>query len=297
MNINLEWYRIFLYTAKSGNLTLAAKELHITQPSVSYALKQLEAMLEVKLFQRMSKGVRLTSEGAALLSYVEKSFSMLDAGESQLQSLKDLTAGELRIGASGPIIKHVLLPQLDSFHAEHPDVRIRLAQGKSSDLRTRLKEGQIDLGLVHLPLHDESLDVTPLIEIQDCFVVGPAYEKWSKDVLNAEELAKIPLLLLTPGSSTRVFSDQWFASQGLEVEADIELSSMEMLIELSERGYGAAFVTQSFVKQELESGKLFQIRTEKMIPSRSIGIATRRDSSMSLIATHFIELLTNKISF
>ncbi|NIK76751.1 DNA-binding transcriptional LysR family regulator [Paenibacillus castaneae] len=291
MNINLEWYRIFLYTAQSGNLTRAAEELHITQPSVSYAIKQLEAALGVKLFDRLSKGVRLTAEGASLFVFVEKSIAFLEAGEQKLRSLKDLTAGELRIGASGPIIKHVLLPQLDLFHAEHPDVRIRLAQGKTSEIRNRLKEGQIDLGLVHLPLYDEALDVSPLLAIQDCFVVGPAFKKYSEQVITSEQFIQIPLLLLTPGSSTRGFVDQWLISQGLEAEADIELSSMDMLIELAERGYGAAFVTESFVKQELEQGKLFRLNSDKPIPTRTIGIATRRNTSLSLIAQRFIELL------
>lgn len=101
--INIEWYRIFLHTAKLLNLTKAAQELHITQPSVSYALKQLEAILGVKLFTRQSKGVLLTSEGLALLEFVEQSFSLLDAGENKLLSLKNLATGELRIGASGPL--------------------------------------------------------------------------------------------------------------------------------------------------------------------------------------------------
>lgn len=291
MIMNMEWYRIFLHTARLGNLTKAAQELHITQPSVSYAIKQLEAQLDVKLFDRLSKGVKLTPEGNAVLDYVEKSFTILQAGESKIQSLKELTAGELRIGASGPIIKHLLLPLLDTFHMEHPAVRIRLSQGKTSDIRTRLKSGQIDIGLVHFPFSDHELDVTHLSDIQDCFVVGQAYQQLVEEPLTAHELAKMPLLLLSAGSSTRQFVEQWFSSQGMDVDADMELSSMDMLIELAGRGYGAAFVTRSFIEQELDEGKLFLLRTIEPIPSRSVGFATRRDSSLPIIANRFIELL------
>ncbi|MBW7460722.1 LysR family transcriptional regulator, partial [Paenibacillus sepulcri] len=76
--LNMEWYRIFLHTAKVENLTKAAQQLHMTQPSVSYAIKQLEDSLDVKLFDRLSKGVKLTAEGAALLEYVEPSFALID---------------------------------------------------------------------------------------------------------------------------------------------------------------------------------------------------------------------------
>lgn len=291
MLMNMEWYRIFLHTAKVENLTRAAQELHITQPSVSYAIKQLEAALEVKLFDRLSKGVKLTAEGLALLEYVEKSFTILEAGERQLQSLKSLTSGELRIGASGPIIKHLLLPQLDRFHAEHPAVRIRLSQGRTSEIRARLEEGQIDIGLVHLPFIDHSLDIRHLVDIQDCFVVGPAYKAWAEQPITSADLTNIPLVLLSKGSSTRQFVDEWLSSQGIDVDAEIELGSMDMLKELAERGYGAAFVTKSFVIEELQEGKLFQLQTLQPIHPRSVGIATKRDSSLPLIANAFIELL------
>jgi len=291
MLMNMEWYRIFLHTAKLGNLTKAAQELHITQPSVSYAIKQLEAQLEVKLFDRLSKGVKLTPEGLEVLAYVEKSFTILQAGETQLQALKNLTAGELRIGASGPVIKHLLLPLLDTFHAEHPDVRIRLSQGKTSDIRDRLLDGQIDIGLVHLPLSDHELVVSHLTEIQDCFVVGEAYRHLVDIPFSAHALAQLPLLLLSEASSTRLFIEQWFASQGITPDADMELSSMDMLIEMAIRGYGAAFVTQSFIDQELENKKLFRLQTIEPIPLRSVGFATRRNSSLPIIANRFIALL------
>lgn len=290
MLMNMEWYRIFLHTAKLGNLTKAAQELHITQPSVSYAIKQLEAQLEVKLFDRLSKGVKLTPEGLEVLAYVEKSFTILQAGEIQLQALKNLTAGELRIGASGPVIKHLLLPLLDTFHAEHPDVRIRLSQGKTSDIRDRLLCGQIDIGLVHLPLSDHELVVSHLTEIQDCFVVGEAYRHLVDTPFSAQALAQLPLLLLSEASSTRLFIEQWFASQGITPDADMELSSMDMLIEMAIRGYGAAFVTQSFIDQELENKKLFRLQTIEPIPLRSVGFATRRNSSLPIIANRFIAL-------
>lgn len=291
MLMNMEWYRIFLHTAKLGNLTKAAQELHITQPSVSYAIKQLEAQLEVKLFDRLSKGVKLTPEGLEVLAYVEKSFTILQAGETQLQALKNLTAGELRIGASGPVIKHLLLPLLDTFHAEHPDVRIRLSQGKTSDIRDRLLDGQIDIGLVHLPLSDHELVVSHLTEIQDCFVVGEAYRHLVDTPFSAHALAQLPLLLLSEASSTRLFIEQWFASQGITPDADMELSSMDMLIEMAIRGYGAAFVTQSFIDKELENKKLFRLQTIEPIPLRSVGFATRRNSSLPIIANRFIALL------
>lgn len=289
--MNLEWYRIFLHTAKLGNLTRAAQELLITQPSVSYAIKQLEEGLGVKLFDRLSKGVSLTAEGKALLEYVEQSLALLDSGERQIAALKNLVNGELRIGASGPIIKHLLLSPLDKLRAMYPDIRIRLSQGKTADITSRLTDGQIDLGFVHLPLTDANLHIEELALIKDCFVVGPAYRKLAEQPISTAELTSIPLLLHTFESSTRQFIERWFSAQGFTVEVDIELNSSDMLIELAQHGYGAAFVTRSFVQKELSSGKLFELHTTEPIPVRGIGVATRRSASLSIVANYFMELL------
>jgi DNA-binding transcriptional LysR family regulator len=250
----------------------------------------------VKLFNRLSKGVRLTPEGAALLEYVEQSLSLLDAGERKIQSLKDLASGELRIGASGPVIKHLLLPVLDQFRAGHPGIRIRLFQGKTSEIGSRLREGKVDIGLIHMPLPDPDLEVKPLAAIQDCFVVGPAYRELAGQQLAAAEIvSQIPLLFLSRGSSTRDFIEEWITAHGLQAEADIELSSLDMLIECARRGYGAAFVTKSFVHQELMDGDLFELQPIEPIPRRSVGIAVSRDLSLSIIAQRFIELLSASV--
>lgn len=289
--ISTEWYRIFLATAKLGNLTKAAQELHITQPSVSYAIKQLESTLAVKLFDRLPKGVSLTTEGRELLDYVEKSFALLEAGEHKLRALKDLASGELRIGASGPMIKHLILPALDRMRADYPGIRIRLSQGSTPDIRQRLKSGELDIGFVHLPLTDPELTVTQLQTVQDCFVVGHAYRELAASPMTALELTRVPLLLYSPGSSTRRFVDQWLASHGLSAEVDIELNSLDMLIELAERGYGAAFLTRAYVESQLEEGRLFELQVKEPIPPRSVGIAIRAEQSLPVAAERFLAML------
>ncbi|AZK47620.1 LysR family transcriptional regulator [Paenibacillus lentus] len=293
--VNVELYRIFLHTARLGNLTKAAQQLHITQPSVSYAIKQLESRLEVKLFDRLSKGVQLTPEGSALLEYVEQSFALLQAGEQKIANLKKLSSGELRVGASGPMFKHLLLPALDHFHVRYPDVRIRLSQAKSSDIQHQLIEGQIDIGLVHLPLNDERLASNHLISQQQIFVVGSAYRHFSKKKISANELNNIPLLLFSKDSSTRDFVEKWLLSLGIEAQVDIELGSLDLLIEFAKRGYGAAFVARAFAEQELQDGTLFELQIIESIPLRSISVATRRDMSLSISAQQFMEVLIDSL--
>jgi DNA-binding transcriptional LysR family regulator len=293
---NLEWYRIFLHTAHNGNLTKAAQELHITQPSVSYAIKQMEAALGIKLFHRLSKGVELTDEGRSLLSYVEQSFSLLETAQRHVHDLKQLTEGEIRVGASDSLIKHLLLPQLDLFHKQYSGIRIRLSHGKTPDLTKQLKEGRIDCAIVHLPIHDPALHLHELASLEDCFVVGEGYREFAGRPLSPSDLKTIPLLFLSPGSSTREFVDQWFASKGLSVKPDIELGSVDLLAEFASLGFGAAFITRSFVEEELQNGKLYELSLTDTLPPRSIGLATRRDKELSLAADGFVRMLKGQPS-
>lgn len=291
---NLEWYRIFYQTAKTRNLTRAAEELYITQPTVSYAIKQMENALGIKLFQRFSKGVELTVEGRALFHYVEQSFRLLDAGEEKVEALKVLEAGELRIGASDSLIKHLLLPQLETFRQHYPKVRIRLSHGKTSEILQQVKEGAIDCGLVHLPLPapDPEIEVTKRMDVQDCFVVGSVYQDFAKQPRSAEELAALPFLSLSAKSSTRKFGERWFASQGVVITPDVELGSVDLLIEFARRGFGFALINRTFVEEEVEAGALFEVRSKEVVPTRSIGLVVRRTMALSLSSTRFIQMLT-----
>ncbi|AFH61519.1 LysR family transcriptional regulator [Paenibacillus caseinilyticus] len=289
--MNLEWYRIFLHTARHLNLTKAAQELHITQPSVSYAIKQLEEAMGLPLFHRLSKGVELTEEGRALLEYVEQSFAVLDSAQKHLRNLKQLSEGEIRIGASDSLIKHLLLPQLNALHRGYPGIRIRLSHGRTPDITQRLKEGVIDCALVHMPMDDPQLHIQTLAVLEDCFVVGDAYRELAGRTLSAEELAELPLILLSPGSSTRVFVEMWFAARGQAVKPDIELGSIDLLAEFAKLGYGAAFISRSFVQEELGEGTLFELKLEDPLPPRSIGFAVRRDRKLSAAADAFVWML------
>ncbi|MDI4643593.1 LysR family transcriptional regulator [Cohnella hashimotonis] len=287
----MEWYRIFLQAAETSNLTKAAQNLHMTQPSVSYAIKQLEEALGIGLFDRLSKGVRLTSEGQALYRYVRQAFAELDAAERHMKQLKQFEEGRLRIGANGAIVKDFLLPSLDAFHARYPAVRIQLSQERTGRIVERLKEGSLDLGFVHLPVEDEEIQVGVSHASPYCAVAGSVHADWAEETLSMERLAELPLLMLSPGSSSRLFIERWFQSHGIQAEADFELSSLEMLAEFAERGYGVAFVPKAFIASRVASGSLLALNTQVPLPARHFGMGLRKDSAPSLAAKAFMDML------
>ena len=109
MDINLEYYKIFYYVGKMKSITLAAEELAVSQPAVSQAIRNLEEALGNPLFVRTSKGVRFTTEGEVLYSFVQRGYEYIQQGERKFKEMLELETGEIRIGASDMTLQFYLL--------------------------------------------------------------------------------------------------------------------------------------------------------------------------------------------
>lgn len=144
--------RYFLEVAREGNITHAAERLHITQPTLSRQLKDLEAELGKKLFVRSSFSVRLTNEGMLLRKRAEDICEMVDKTEAEFKALDEITGGDIHIGcAESDGIKH-LARQIKALQAEHPGIRVHLYSGDTADLAQRLEQGLLDFAVIAQPV-------------------------------------------------------------------------------------------------------------------------------------------------
>lgn len=291
MEFNMEWYRVFYWTAKLGSLTKAAEKLHITQPAVSHTLKQLERGLGGQLFFRTTKGVTLTAEGEVLFNFVEQAMHFIEIGEKKIAEIQELSYGEINIGASDTLCKHFLLPHLEQFHKQYPEVRIRVTNRTTPETITLLKEGKIDFGVVNLPVFDAKIDFRTSSTQQDCLVGNQEYAALAAKPLPLEKLHHYPLLLLEPGGSTRNFLDEYAASNGITLSPEFELGSLDLLIQFAQSGFGLTFIVREYVTKELHTGKLFEIPLTPPIPERHVGIATLKSVPLSAASRRFLEFL------
>ncbi|GIO67645.1 LysR family transcriptional regulator [Paenibacillus cookii] len=291
MTNNYELYKVFYWAAKTGSLTQAAKALYLTQPSVSHAIKQLEERVGLTLFYRNAKGVSLTQEGKILFSYIEQSQILISLAEEKMEALKSLESGELRIGGSDSLFKHYLLPYLEDFHVRYPGIKLHLKHGTTPEVISYLKEGRIDLGVVRMPIVDAQLEVTESTELQDCFVAGERYAELGGQTLTMEELMKYPIILFSRNSRVRMAINELFEKYGHELKPDIEVGSVDLLIEFARRGLGISYVTREFVAKELKEGSLFEVKLDVEIPPSKVGIMVMRNLPISAAATKFIEMV------
>ena len=146
--MELRVLRYFLEAAREGNITHAAERLHISQPTLSKQLKELEGELGKKLFIRGNYNVRLTDEGMLLRKRAEDILEMVDKTEEEFKALGEITGGDIRIGcAESEGIRH-LAQRIKAVQAQYPRIRVHLYSGDRSDLAERLEQGLLDFAVL-----------------------------------------------------------------------------------------------------------------------------------------------------
>ena len=291
MVTKLDLYKVFCQVGKSKSFSKASKELYMTQPAVSQAIMQLEGELDIRLFNRTSKGVTLTNEGSLLYEYVNSAINLINVGEKKILEFKDLTIGELKIGVGDTISKYFLLPYLEEFNNRYPNLKFKIINGTTLELCALIKSGEIDIAICNLPIDDPSLEFITCGEVRDIFVCGEKYKDLTKKKISLEEMVKYPLIFLEPNSNSRKYVENFMLSNGIKISPEFELGSFDLLLEFAKINLGIACVVKEFSKDYLEQGLLYEVKVLEEIPSRSIGVCYLKSVSLSLASTKFVEIL------
>ncbi|ODA40598.1 LysR family transcriptional regulator [Desulfosporosinus sp. BG] len=288
--LHTELYKVFYFTAMYRSLSEAAQMLYISQPAISKSIKKLEALTGCTLFIRNSKGVTLTTEGQILYDYVKSAFETLHNGEMMLEKLKKRTEGIVKVGMSNTLCRYFFLPHLEAFHYQYPGIHIQIINRPSPDTLKLLEQGQLDFGIISIPMDKGDLEYIELMTIQDIFVAGRKYDI-PDCALPLKKLVSYPLLMMEAENLSRIHIDDYFRANQLSFTPEIEISSMDILIEFAKIGLGIASVIKSFVTEELALGILKEIPISPAIPERTIGIALKKNIPVSLASQSFIAFL------
>ena len=294
MNISMEYYKIFYNVAKQGSVTKAAKELCLSQPAVSQAVKALEDSLGTVLFVRKSKGVELTTEGSMLYEYVKRGYEQIKLGEEKIKQMLNLDVGEIRIGASDMTLQFYLLPYLEKFHSMHPNIKVHVTNAPTPLTIDHLLAGRIDFGVVSTPFElDNRFRVFKGRKIRDIFVAGNRFIDLKDKQLDYSVLREYPLISLEKNTSTRRYVDQFLMKNNVVLNPEFELATSAIVTQFAVRNLGIGCVVEDFAYEEISNGRLFQLQFEKKIPQREICIITDQKVPMSKSAATFLSLIGN----
>lgn len=293
MKGNLEVYKVFYQVAVCQGITAAAEQLCVSQPAVSQALRQMEQEAGCLLFVRTPRGVRLTKEGSLLFDYVKKGMEAFEEGESVLSKMLNLETGEIRIGASDMTLQFFLLPFLEKYHRQYPGIKIMVSNAPTPETICSLEEGKIDFGIVSTPFDaSQNVEAVKVREIANLFVAGDRFADLKGKILDYSCLKDLPCVFLEKNTSTRRFMDEFLEEKGIFLEPEFELATSDMVVQFAKRNMGVGCVMGDFAKEDLRTGKLFQLNFNEKMPSRFICVVSGKKGILSAAGKKLMDMLT-----
>ena len=275
MDQNLSQYRIFYAVAKAGNISKAAKELYISQPAISKSISKLEDTLGTTLFTRNSRGVQLTEEGQILFEHTRAAFEELQIGEQELKRIREFNLGHIRIGVSNTLCRFIMVTYLKGFIEQYPHIKITIESQSTTHTLSMLEQQRIDIGLIAEPKSHRNLEFLPVMEIEDIFVATPSYLENLKlrEGTDADVFQAGNIMLLDKKNLTRSYIEDYMNLNNISANNLLEVTTMDLLIEFARIGLGIGCVIKEFVKEDLESGRLIQLKLDTPIRKRTVGFA------------------------
>lgn len=251
--------QVFLTVARLLSFTRAAEVLHMTQPAVTFQVRQLEEQLDTRLFDRNHNRVTLTDAGRLVQRYAERIFDTYGELEAALRELKGANGGALVIGASTTVAEYMLPALLGAFRREHPDIGIRLRVGNTESVVLMVEEGSVDLGIVEAPVTHRSLQVQPCLVDQLRLIVPPDHELATRESVGVADFIERPFICREEGSGTREVIMEYLGRAGYDrssLRGCMELGSSEAIKGAVVARMGLSVLSEAVVAKELELGEL-----------------------------------------
>ena len=285
--MTLRHMKIFEAVFRHSNITKAAEELHLAQPSVSVAVRELEEYYGICLFERLGRRIVPTELGKEFYGYALHIVSLFDEMEQKIRNWDAL--GVIRIGASITIGTHILPPLLKQYQALYPELRTEVTIGKSAVIEQHILENKIDIGLIENQSEHPDINVLPFMEDYMQAIVAPDHPLAGCSQVTLEQLAQYPFLMREKGSAGRETLDACFALKKITVHPLWESASTQAIVRGVAEGLGVAVLPCLLVRKNIEE------HTVKMIPfpqplTRKLNLIWHRSKYLTDNMNAFIEL-------
>lgn len=270
-NLNLNLYKMFYDVAQYGSVSTASKNLNVSQPAISRAIKRLEEDLDVTLFYRTLNGMILTEKGRELLTFVEEACNSLIIGERTMMETNSLIKGKLTIGVPQSIASFYLLDRLNKFHEAYKDIEISLINRPTEELIKLLESHELDIIIDLSPIqtHEKELHIEELIHCHYGFVVKSDLDI---KVNKLSDLEDCLVVLPIEKSFKRQRLNEILMECGVNLKNTMTIESNEMIKETIKNGNSIGYVLLNSVEKELKSGELKEIEFEKKLPYATINL-------------------------
>lgn len=257
--------QVFNVVAQKLSFTKAAEALHMTQPAVTFQVRQLEDFFNTRLFDRTHNRITLTLAGEKVHHYAEKIFELYNEMDNEIRSLTGEITGSLTIGASTTVAEYMLPALLGDFKSKYPDIGIHLKVSNSEGIVAMVENNTIDLGIVESSVSNKSLVVEKCRMDELLAIVSAKHPLSNKKKVTVKHLLEYPFICREEGSGTReviaaYLKQHHCCEEGMSIS--MELGSPEAIKGAVEAGMGVSIVSKATVQKELKLGTLRSLRLD-----------------------------------
>jgi len=288
----LRHLRYLLAVADHGGFTRAAEALHVSQPTLSQQIRQLEDTLGVALFDRTSRTVKATDVGEAYIECARRVLVELEAGKRALHDVKDLSRGSLRLAMTPTFMAYLVGPLVRDYAARFPGIHLQIFELSMDDIEAGLADDSLDIAIAFTPVRHPDIECVPAFTETLGVMVGrehPLYD--STAVLTSSDLAQLDFALLAPDFITRLSIDEYFRQQGITPQVRIEVNSVSTLLEVVRHSPMATMLPEAIAT---EDRALRRLRIENEAPQRGAALLRRRNNYHSAAAVAFMNLVLQR---
>ncbi|HEX7250976.1 MAG TPA: LysR family transcriptional regulator [Burkholderiales bacterium] len=290
--------QVFHAVAKHLSFTKAAEALFMTQPAVTFQIRQLEEHFNTRLFDRAHGRIALTPSGLVALEYAERILGMSAELDTRLKEMSGQVAGPLLIGASTTIAEFLLPQVLGEFKARYPGVVPRLFVANSEAVQDRVAERALDLGFIEGDSHLPSLVTDVVCDDELQVVCAPAHPLAKSKSVTPKALTEHAYISREPGSGTREVIDHYLAKAGVApdtMQVVMELGSPEALKGLVATGLGFAIMSRATVVKETQLGQLVQVPLSPRL-NRHLSVVYPKERFHSRLVSGFVQFAKERVA-
>lgn len=282
----LRHIRYFLAVAETGNFTRAAEIVHVSQPTLSQQIRQLEDALGAQLFDRSGRTTRLTDAGEAYLVHARRAIQDLEAGRRAIHDVGELTRGNLRLAMTPTFTPYLFSQLIVAFNARYPNISLNVREMPQERVEPLLADDGLDLGIAFDDIHLPDVEALSLFEEPLALMVSTLHpHARRRTALGASELAKESMALLTREFATRGYIERYFAPLGIVPRIMIEVNSVSGVIEAVRSGRFAT-VLPSAIASVYED--LRMLKLEVPLSPRRAAVLQRKGAYQTAAARAFI---------
>lgn len=286
--MTLRHLKIFIKVYEMRSITLAAKEMHIAQPSVSFAIKEMESYYSTAFFDRMNRSIFPTEAAKRFYDYAIHIISMFEEMENNIKNWDE--EGSMRIGSSITISHYILPKILLILKKTYPQLDIKIYVNNAQTIEQLLLENKIDVGLIETNLENENIIQIPFMSDHLSTIVGVNHNLLSKKSITLNDLLQYPILMREKGSSVTQLVTSVFISHQLSVDYAMESTSTQAIINSVEANLGISTLPFLLVREAIIENRVKEIKVKEMNIMRTYHIIYHKNKYLTNVLKVFFDI-------